>query len=212
MIKIKALLCLHGLLSNNLALNNIYINLKDKYDYIHIPNLPGHGDNNLSFSKINVFKFTIEEFDKLSIKYKNIDVLGYSLGGVLACYIALYRNVNKLILLAPAFKYINIKKYKPKEIKINKEKKDFNLDYKKIKYFITFTKIVNEVNEKLSYLYIPVCIIYGDNDILVNEKGCFNLYKMVINKNKYYIKIKNVNHHNILSSLEANKIILKFLE
>lgn len=212
MINIKALLCIHGLLSSG----NDYLYYKSflykYYDYIHIIDLPGHGSNYLEFNLNNTLNYVLKEYDKLNANYNNIDILGYSLGGVLATYIAIYKNVNKIILLAPAFSYINIKNYKIKNIKSNSINLKDKLSIKKIKYFYTFTKIVNEIEQRINYIYQPICIIWGNDDLLVNDKGCFNLYKRALNQNKCYYTIKNINHHTILHSDIVINIIQKFIE
>lgn len=212
MINIKALLCIHGILSSNIDYEYIKKYLHSYYDFIYTINLPGHGNNTLKFSVTNTLDYVIKEYDILNKKYNEIDVIGYSLGGVLATYIALYRNVNKLILLSPAFNYINIKNYNPKSLNKSSIKISDAFSIKKIKYFYIFTKIVKEVESQINYIYQPICIIWGNDDVLVNNKGCFNLYKRALNINKYYYTLNGINHTSILHSDKVIRIIQNFIE
>lgn len=212
MIIIKALLCIHGLLSSNIDYSYINQFLKYKYDFISTPNIPGHGTNLNNFNVNNTLSFILFEYDKLNQIYDEIHVIGYSLGGVLACYLSQYRNIHKLILLAPAFDYINFKAYKPKLLKKGNIKLKNTFEIKKIKYFYHFSKIVNTVEPQIQYILCPVCIIWGEDDVLVNYNGCLKLYKRALNNNKYFITLKNVNHTSILYSDSVFDIILKFIE
>ena len=48
-------------------------------------------------------------FKRLQLNYEIIDVIGFSLGGALAVYLSQHYAFNKLILLAPANKYLNFR-------------------------------------------------------------------------------------------------------
>ncbi|MBE6137442.1 MAG: alpha/beta fold hydrolase [Erysipelotrichaceae bacterium] len=206
-----ALLCLHGLLSDNRDFVYLKSELQDYYDFIHIPDLPGHGENILSFTTNNTLSYVLSEYDRLCKEYDKVDVLGYSMGGVLACFLTQYRNVNRLILLAPAFNYINFENYKFSIIKKSKPYYKNNSTIKKFKYFLPFTSIVRATKNNICMINCPICILWGEDDYLVSRKSGFYLFNLCKNNIKSYATLKNHNHYNILISKEARDIIFNFL-
>ena len=80
----RALLCFHGLLSTKADFNTILPKLNTLYDTIACYDLPGHGYNTLKFNTLNIKKFVLEAYDTLSHTHDEIDVMGYSMGGVIA--------------------------------------------------------------------------------------------------------------------------------
>lgn len=107
----KAILLLHGFLSNTDDFERILEMLEENYDYVKKVVFPGHGpdESYKLFNADDTIKVLLEAFDELDKIYKTIDVLGFSMGGALAVYISQVRKFNKLILLAPANKYFNFK-------------------------------------------------------------------------------------------------------
>lgn len=208
----KALLCLHGLLSSDKDFDFLKIKLQEEYDYIHTPVMPGHKDRRDSFSCRAVLDYAVEEYDRLRQISDCIDILGYSVGGVLACYLCQIRKVNRLILLAPAFNYINIKNYRPKIMKKSQVKSGDIFSAKKVQYFLTFTRIVHRVKDSLQYIPCPICIIWGEDDFLVSKRSGLFLYRISANEVKFFVTLKNHNHYNIVRTEEVVRIIRQFLD
>lgn len=104
-----AALLLHGFATDITDFLSIIPFLKKRYDAIFLENLPGHGpEANLhDFTVDNVMEFVNKRFDEIKEKYEYVDVYGYSMGGVLATYIGVKKEVNRVILLAPANRYGN---------------------------------------------------------------------------------------------------------
>lgn len=107
----KAILLLHGFLSDSNDFDSILPMLEKHYDHIEKITFPGHkqDESYKLFNAEDTIKVLLESFDNLSKTYKDIDVMGYSMGGALAVYLSQEREFNKLILLAPANKYFNFK-------------------------------------------------------------------------------------------------------
>lgn len=102
----KALLLLHGFTSSPAVYREIipYLNF---YDAIYCPVLPGHGKSVDIFSKATAeqwLNFSYDAYLNLAANYKSIDVMGLSLGGILALNLCHKFPVNHLYLLAPALK------------------------------------------------------------------------------------------------------------
>lgn len=195
-----AAMLLHGFATNKLDFMSIMPFLEKRYDAIFLEDLPGHGDNGSldEFTVDNVINYVNEKYDELSLKYDKIDVYGYSMGGVLATYLAINKNVNRIILLAPANKYVNARAF-AKKIKtemeiINKDDARSNLLKANDKIGIdvvrndliprynvdtisTFISLVRVCNSHLKENNIKTLLVKGDMDELVPNSASDYLKK-----------------------------------
>ena len=100
----KALLVLHGF-SSTPAVFRQMVPAFESYDAVVIPALPGHGSTLELFSAMkadDLLRFTEQICAELTSEYQHVDVMGLSLGGLLACHLATLFPVHHLWLLAPA--------------------------------------------------------------------------------------------------------------
>lgn len=102
----RALLVLHGFSSSPAVYRFLIPKIKN-YDAIVCPVLPGHGESIDAFSQAKASDWlakAAETCDVLTKEYQKVDVLGLSLGGLLACELSQQFKLNHLFLLAPALK------------------------------------------------------------------------------------------------------------
>lgn len=108
----RALLLLHGF-SSTPAVFRAMLSQLPAYDAIIAPALPGHADSIAAFSKATAQEWlaTAESAcQDLVTNYRFVDVLGLSLGGLLACHLSTRFALNRLYLLAPAIDlHLNVK-------------------------------------------------------------------------------------------------------
>ncbi len=212
--KMTALICFHGLLSTKNDFSFISKELAGDYDTIVAYDLPGHGENNLKFNSKNIKLFVTQIYDSLRRQYDTIDVIGYSMGGVIACYLQSIRKIRKMILLAPAYRYLNLKNYhfSKKERSLHQESSVTSLLPKK-NYFhiIRFTKIISDLSDEFKMIYPQTLIIWGNDDFLVKEESGKILYQMVVDRNRQFVILKHHNHFNICFSNVVVNIIKDFL-
>ena len=100
----RALLLLHGF-SSSPAVYRKLLPAFSSYDAILCPVLPGHGESIAAFSvaKASDWLSTAEyACATLMRDYQYVDVLGLSLGGLLACHLSQRFALHHLYLLAPA--------------------------------------------------------------------------------------------------------------
>ncbi|HEY8444719.1 MAG TPA: alpha/beta hydrolase [Bacilli bacterium] len=246
----NCVLFIHGFLSDHHDFDAIIPYLSLKYHHLELLDLPGHGpsfgDGNFEVEK--TLDFVLEIYDKLFVKYKTIDVFGYSMGGALAYYLAIKRKINKLILLAPACKYFNfrlpfsrIKNYLRlrKSLNLAKENNDVNeinslqekienikiddnITFKFIKehyltikfpiYFLTFRKLIKEINKEPLPINTPTLLLYGEIDQIIPKASITYLSSLC--RNSKVIIYDDVCHLMLLAN-DCTKIIndiLDFLE
>ncbi len=101
----KVCILLHGYLGDEADFGLLPKALKPHYDDVIICQMPGHVSINRIYSF--TFKETVEmlyEVIESYVKDAVVDIIGYSLGGVMASYLAKQYNFNKVVLISPSIK------------------------------------------------------------------------------------------------------------
>ena len=108
----KAVLVIHGFAGGVYDEEKLinYLQLNKSFDVFSYT-LPGHEKN---LSKVNYEDWmdkSIEQVEWLiQNNYKTIYVIGHSMGGVIASFLATkYKQIKKIVLAAPAFEYLQVK-------------------------------------------------------------------------------------------------------
>ena len=100
----RALLLLHGF-SSSPAVFRAMLPAFTQYDAVVCPVLPGHAESIVAFSNAKATDWVVAAEDACSAllrDYQAVDVMGLSLGGLLACHLSQCFTLNRLYLLAPA--------------------------------------------------------------------------------------------------------------
>lgn len=224
----KAILLIHGFAGGN-------------YDY-------GSLGNDLElYNNFDVFTFTLPGHDKMVINkvtrsdwidkaeyeiqkiidngYREIYVIGHSMGGVIASYLASkYKEVTKLVLAAPAFHYLAFNGDKVDVYKsIQKLPKLFK-DYKPEEVLSRFFKIpiptirefmllVEEHTKDVSNINSPTLIIWGDNDDIVPYDSILYVYNNLSSRSVSLTIVKSLTHDLFINNRyeEVRDLICCFL-
>jgi carboxylesterase len=109
----KGLFCIHGFLDTERSTYDYFETVLEQYgikDY-HFTKIQGHGPN----EDINSF-FYMEALDKVEKEYQafkqqydEVVILGFSMGGAIATHLAGKYGADRVALVSPALKYINMK-------------------------------------------------------------------------------------------------------
>ena len=224
----KAILIIHGFaggtydeedLANYLELNKFY----DVYQYT----LPGHSKNLSKVKYQDWIKKSEDMMDFLiSNGYKTIYIIGHSMGGVIATYLAgKYKQVRRLVLCAPAFQYLSVEKDKKNIKESLKSTQDIVKTYGSDEILSRFLKLNPTSLKEFSNLilkyydtpkkvYCPVLILQGKNDDIVPISSSSYVYENINSSLKKIIYLNDVNHDIFKGerSLEVIKIIESFLK
>ena len=223
----KAILLIHGFAGGN-------------YDY-------GSLGNDLElYSNFDVYTFTLPGHDKMIIDkvtrkdwiqkaedevqklidngYKDIYVIGHSMGGVIAAHIAhKYKEVKKLVLAAPAFHYLafkddkvdiieSIKKfpnlfknYDPEEVL----SRFFKIPAPTIKEFM---KLVEEHTKDIKDITCPTLILHGTKDDIVPIDSVLYVYDNIKSKSVTLVELKTLTHDLFINDRydEVKELIINF--
>lgn len=223
-------LIIHGYTGGPYELDPLVAYLTEKTDWdIHVPTLPGHGKK-LELKNVSHEEWleaAENEMKELNEKYDTIYVIGFSMGGMIAAYLAGKYNVSKLVLLATAGKYLSFK-----QIAIDtsgvvsdlvKGKLNDNLTYnhykKKLGHIpfkanVEFLKLVRFTRSYLNKITAPVFIAQGQQDGMVPTRAATYLDKEIVSEEKKVVLFDQSKHLICLGEDKdtLNEMIGDFLE
>ncbi len=226
----KAIILIHGFLTNTQDFKTIVPYLEEEYDKVALYEVPGHGikPNYKLFKLQDTFNNLIKLYDELALNYDHIDCMGYSMGGALGTYLHQIREIKKLVLLAPANRYLNFNLINSRLKFIRKIKKEKNELEKKIlndndkialnmffhnvfsrytfRNIKVFMKIIRKCNKETIAITCPVLIMWGKLDQLVPYESAKYLYDLAIYEKKLVV-LEDMSHLMLLS--ENNKEIIE---
>lgn len=223
----KAVLVIHGFAGGVYDEEKLinYLQLNKSFDVFSYT-LPGHEKN---LSKVNYEDWmdkSIEQVEWLiQNNYKTIYVIGHSMGGVIASFLATkYKQIKKLVLAAPAFEYLQVKqdsinlvkniKETPSIIKTHSFEEVFSRLLKlNIGAVKEFRKLVKAYYDCPKNIDIPILILQGTNDKIVPISSSTYVYESVKSKTKKLVIINDATHDIFKDRKidEINKLVEKFL-
>lgn len=196
------------------------LELIDKFDVFSFT-LPGHDKyvvKNINKDDwINAASANVERLIKNG--YKEIYVVGHSMGGVITCLLATkYKEIKKIVLAAPAFEVMSSKNGKinilgsmkqvPRVIKRFDGFKE--LVSRVIKFPVRVVKELQKLvcaNQDLpSKIDIPTLIIHGTADDMVPYTSSLNVFSKINTEEKNLVIIDGLTH-NVFKDKKRKEII-----
>lgn len=194
-------LMLHGFSGGPYEIEPLAEYIRKHTDWIvETPTFCGHGEN-LSLKGITGEHWLHDAelaYKKLAEKVEKIYVVGFSMGGVIALYLANRYPVEKLVLLSAAVKYIAPKQLVIELQKMAKEAVEGHLknnelfkhyEYKlrnvPVSAAIQFMRIVRQVEPYVGSIQIPTFIVQGKCDGIVPYTTAQYLYDKLPTTEKY---------------------------
>ncbi len=223
-------LCIHGFTGAPFEIEPLTEYLKKHTAWeVAVPTLPGHGDR-LQLKGIEYKKWIShaeDELQKLMEKCDEVYVIGFSMGGIIASYLAVHYPVKKLILLSAAAYYVNPKQLVKDigemikdTVKGNLFKNEMFLRYNRkiretpIAATLQFRRLVSSVRPIINQIRIPTLIAQGEVDGVVPPRSATYLYENIGASSKKLIFLKE-SKHLICHSGECEGLfqdILEFLQ
>jgi esterase/lipase len=176
-------LLIHGFTGGPHELAPLTERLKVKTDWlVKVPTLPGHGlDLNLSPHTHQEWIETVETaYHGLKQRVDTIYIVGFSMGGMLAGYLAGKYGADKLVMLSPSRKYLNLIKLTKEVTQLVKDRivgeLEENFTYKHyhhkqgkipLKAYLEFVKCVKVTEPYLKEITNPTLVLQGMEDGLV---------------------------------------------
>ncbi len=202
----KAILMIHGLASgiSDVEYMARILELESNFD-VYTFTLPGH-DIKQKVKKEQWVEECVNEIEFLiNNGYKSIYLVGYSLGGILACILAKYKEVKKVVLISPAFKIFALKEENLDILKTIKTAPKILKQYSKdtittrifklpLSVIFEFLNFVIENQNAVKNLKVPTLIFYGTDDKMVRQDSIDYVYQNTLNKYKKVIYVKNATH------------------
>lgn len=144
------------------------------------------------------------------LKGRNIVLVGFSMGGVIAAYLAATSpNVKKLILLAPAFQYLHMDAITSMITKsaaswFGSDGKEASEEIAIPKSFYSaFTEVVKQCRPYIAKVNCPVLLLHGDEDEVISMKSSIYAYDRIPHEQKKLIMFHG-GHHRLLMDETVN--------
>lgn len=140
--------------------------------------------------------------DYYIMQNRRIYMVGFSMGGVIASYLASVCPVERLVLIAPAFNYLHVENITSMITKgasalllsDKKEKNDIELPKS---FYAAFSNTVKELKHCISEVHCPVLILHGDEDEVIPLRSSTQAYDKIPHDQKRLI-ILHEGHHRLL--------------
>jgi len=143
--------------------------------------------------------------------YKDIYVVGHSMGGILACYVASkFKEIKKLVLVSPAFHYLEVKGDDvdllgslKSGVNILKDA-SFNDLFSKSnnvspKMVLEFIHLVKYCYDTPKFVDVPTLIVWGTLDYVVPFSSVMYVFENLKSKCKSLLVVKGVSHNPFVS-------------
>lgn len=180
-----------------------------------VPVLPGHELAPLR-QKGSARSWTMAaelEMQRLLKKADEVIVVGFSMGGLIAMYLAMRYPVKKLVLLSAAAKYISprmlaedaavmLQGLRRKRFPMNTfyHLYNYKLTHTPIRAVLEFLRVVRQVEPYHHRVHAPVCIVQGLKDGIVPAAAADLLYERLGSEKKQLIYSECGKHHICYSS------------
>jgi carboxylesterase len=195
---------------------------------VQIPMLPGHGGTKMDLEQATASAWmqSIEPMVQAGLARGRVHLIGFSMGAMLSAVLASKWPVASLTMLSPAVFYVGTSQVFRQIATVIKETwKDGQFQQSYVKQRIAkmsqtplrsikqFRRMVNMGKSALPNVNVPVCVIQGEKDEVVEPRGATYAYNTVATDDKQ-IHFLHESSHLVCYGPEAdrlNKVVIAFL-
>ncbi|NHN30763.1 alpha/beta hydrolase [Paenibacillus agricola] len=178
-------LMLHGFTGGPYELTPLAEHLTSLGEICHVPTLPGHESDLRSLGQTQWKEWIVaasDEASRLTTLYGEIDLVGFSMGGLLSAYIANRFPIRRLVLLNAAVYYFSPLRF-VKDV-VRRIRTDDWAHWSKVKrtplkatqQFIALNK---QMRPELPQIKVPTLIAQGGMDGIIHPKSAQYLYRQL---------------------------------
>lgn len=203
-------LCIHGFTGGPFEVQPFADYLEEQTDWIvRIPTLPGHGET-LTLKNKTAAQWLMETelmLRELKKEADRIIIVGFSMGGLIAMYLANRYKVDRLVLLSAAAKFfspVQFLKAAQKALKgeatgqaVNNQflhMYKYKWTHTPIRAAFEFLRVVATVKPYYEKIRVPVCIVQGKQDGIVPVSAADFIYEHIGSEEKQLIHSETGQH------------------
>lgn len=150
--------------------------------------------------------------DRVRAELKKKDpvvLLGFSMGGVIASYLASIYPVKSLILTAPAFQYFDFSKLQKASMNLlssgSSKGSSMTMDQNK-----AFIKVISTYKNSIAHVDCPVLILHGTEDEVIQPRSSHAAFGLIPHDKKRLVFIEG-GKHRMLYDGKAEKLCFSLI-
>ncbi|WP_176719876.1 alpha/beta hydrolase [Desulfuribacillus alkaliarsenatis] len=218
----KACLLIHGFTGSPYEIEPLAEALRQEGYAVEMPILAGHGhDEDLQDVCWTDWISSAEQALKPMVgKYEEINIVGFSMGSLIATYLSTQYPVARLVLLSPAIYYINYRQlFENMSVAIKKRFKDSLSDEFKqyvakatntpLRSVIDFRRLTQQLSPYLEQVSVPTLILQGKKDMLVEPDSARHAYEAIKSPDKKLLFLENSPH--IMCRGEEHELVNEYV-
>ncbi|WP_240419632.1 alpha/beta hydrolase [Paenibacillus periandrae] len=178
-------LMLHGFTGGPYELTPLAAYLTEQGTVCHVPTLPGHDPELSTLGETNWHDWleaAAMEASSLTAQYGEIDLVGFSMGGLISAYIANRYPIRRLVLLNAAVFYFSPYRFM-RELVRRIQMDDWSnwgkvrrTPLKATRQFIMLNK---QMRPELPMIKVPTLIAQGEQDGIIHPKSAHYLFNQL---------------------------------
>lgn len=150
--------------------------------------------------------------DELLAQKKEIILVGFSMGGVIAASLAASYTTSKLILLAPAFSYLTIGNVASTVTKLFESDSSHPLpddEYVPLpaSFTTTFRSIVDQHRDDITKVRCPILIFHGMEDETIPYSSSRKIIKKISHPHRALVLLNEAGHHLLDNPLNSHIVL-----
>ncbi|MCT6925510.1 MULTISPECIES: alpha/beta fold hydrolase [Bacillales] len=207
----QGILLLHGFSGGPYEIEPLTAHIRQHMECdIVTPTYCGHGEE-LSMRGYKAQHWLMDAelaYRQLAKRVDEVTVIGFSMGGVIALYLAKRYPVKKLVLLSAAIKYMSpgqmlmdLREMAGEAVRGHLKNHELFQRYERklmsvpLSSVVEFMRIVKKVEPYIEHIAVPTYIIQGEKDGIVPHMAARFLYDTIQAKEKHLFLSANGKHH-----------------